>query len=121
MTLTIPDVDEAVERKLRALAASHGRTLQAEAREILARTVENETVENTDEGSPQELMRKTLESLSGIWKDRGTTEENAPDADAVLPTSAREAVRGLWTKAMTTDELMNITRGDDSDDAYTRR
>lgn len=88
MTLTIPDVDEAVERKLRALAASHGRTLQAEAREILARTVE---------GFP------------------------ASDVNPVLTMSARDAVRGLWTNSMSTDELMNLTRGDESDDAYSRR
>ena len=57
----------------------HQRSMEAEAREILARAVEEQ-----QEGlSPQERMRKRIESVSGIWKGR-----------------------------MSTDEIMQITRGE---------
>jgi len=62
------------EQKLRLLAANHGRTIQAEAREILARSVAEENPANPQSGSPQERMRQTLDSLSGIWKGRGNTD-----------------------------------------------
>ena len=38
-TLTIPDLDEAVAQKLRAWASSHGRSVEAEVRDILIRAV----------------------------------------------------------------------------------
>ena len=37
--LTIPDLDDAVTQKLRVQASSHGRSVEAEAREILVRAV----------------------------------------------------------------------------------
>jgi plasmid stability protein len=92
MTLTIPDVDETVEQKLRVLAAIHGRTVQAEAREILTRSVAAEPQPTPNVETPQARMKKAIQSVRGAWKGR-----------------------------MTTDELMELTRGDESDDAYTRR
>lgn len=71
-TLTIRNLDETVKRKLRLRAALHQRSMEAEAREILARGVEDE------EPEPQrtvEEMRGRLQSVIGIWKDRGTTDE----------------------------------------------
>jgi len=91
-TLTIPDLDEAVEEKLRKQAARHGRTVQAEAREILTRSVAADTPAPEDGLTPQERVREGI-----------------------------QAVRGLWKGRMTTDEVMELTRGDDSDDAYARR
>ena len=40
-TLTIADLDEGIEEKLRAQASSHGRSVEAEARELLTRAVNN--------------------------------------------------------------------------------
>ena len=71
-TLTIPDLDEAVEQKLQALAVSHGRTVQAEAREILSTAVGGAPL------SPpltREEMRQRLAQIRGLWKGRGTTDE----------------------------------------------
>jgi len=88
-TLIIPDLDEAVEQKLRNQAASHGRSFEAEVRDILEHGVLQE-----QQGSKmsQERMRKAIESARGIWAGR-----------------------------MTTDQIMELTRGDESDDAYSRR
>ena len=38
-TLTIPDVDDALAHRLKSRAAAHGRTIEAEARAILADAV----------------------------------------------------------------------------------
>ena len=92
-TLTIRNLDEGVKHKLRQQAALHQRSMEAEAREILARGVGvNPSAGPTNGETPQERMRKELDSISGIWAGR-----------------------------LTTDELMEITRGDESDDAYTGR
>lgn len=72
-TLTIRNLDEDVKRKLRLRAASHQTSMEAEARAILARAV-NEPEAITPPSSPEEL-RKRLEAICGIWKDRGTTDE----------------------------------------------
>jgi plasmid stability protein len=42
-TLTIRNLDEKVEHRLQARAALNGRSMEAEARELLARSVEGET------------------------------------------------------------------------------
>jgi plasmid stability protein len=67
-TLTIRNLDEAVKQKLRLRAASHQRSMEAEAREILAAAV---TVPEAFEPprTPQE-MRERLKAVSGIWQDR---------------------------------------------------
>lgn len=84
-TLTIRNLDEGVKQKLRLRAASHQRSMEAEAREILA------TALSVREGfapprSPEE-MRERLKAVSGIWKDR--------------------------MEGKTTDEIMQELRGDD--------
>jgi len=74
-TLTIRNLDETVKQKLRVLAATHGRSMEAEVREILAREVQ--------------------------------TEEKA------VPTKGKfDSVIGLWKGRMSTDEIMQITRGE---------
>lgn len=84
-TLTIRNLDEGVKQKLRLRAASHQRSMEAEAREILATAL---TAGETflPPRSPEE-MRERLKALSGIWKDR--------------------------LDGKTTDEIMKELRGDD--------
>ena len=75
-TLTIRNLDQAVKHKLRQQAALHDRSMEAEAREILARGVEKFSVpESCKIETPQERMRKALDSVTGIWAGRGTTDE----------------------------------------------
>lgn len=61
-TLTIPDLDERIKQKLLARAARHGRSVEEEARAILAREVE-------EDGSDT-----SFSAVIGIWKGRSTTE-----------------------------------------------
>lgn len=79
-TLTIRNLPEPVKQKLRMQAASHGRSMEAEAREILTHAVtapENQGAEVTANSKGK------FDHLVGIWKGR-----------------------------MTTDEIMEITRGE---------
>jgi plasmid stability protein len=91
-TLTIHNLDEGVEQKLRISAALHQRSMEAEAREILTRSVEGDEPLAATRTSAQERMRTAIESVRGNWADRGTT--------------------GEW---------MQASRADDSDDAYSGR
>ena len=81
-TITIRNLDEQVKQRLRVLADEHGRSMEAEAREILTR----ETL----------LVRKP----SG--------REVVP---ADRPPSACLAVRGTWKGRMTTDKILSLMRG----------
>jgi plasmid stability protein len=72
-TLTIRNLGEEVKQKLRLRAANHQRSMEAEAREILARAVEQP--EAGDPPRTAEEMRERLKAVAGIWKDRGTTDE----------------------------------------------
>ncbi len=69
-TLTIRNLDEGVKRRLRVTAARHGRSMEAEARDILAKGVDYS--ENPVAGQP---IKRSFEHLVGIWKDKGTTDE----------------------------------------------
>ena len=89
MSITIDDLDEPVTQKLRLRASSHGRSIAAEAREILM-----QAVAGTDLPAPTiqppttpEEMRERLLAVTGIWKER--------------------------TGGKTTDEIMRELRGDD--------
>ncbi len=75
-TLTIRKLDESVKQRLRLRAAMHERSMESEARDILTRSV-TEDGSGTGEASlsPQERMRKAIESFTGIWAGRGTTDE----------------------------------------------
>jgi plasmid stability protein len=75
-----------VKQKLRVRAARHQTSMEAEARAILTRAVdEPDTVEafRDREGLMAERRRR-IEAVVGVWKDRGTS-----------------------------DDLMALTRGDD--------
>ena len=82
-TLTIRNLEAPVKQKLRMQAASHGRSMEAEAREILTKAVAAGASTDVKGRTPQERMKKRLASLRGIWKGR-----------------------------MSTDEIMRITRGE---------
>jgi len=84
-TLTIRNLDEGVKQKLRLRAASHQRSMEAEAREILAAAVASQET-FAPPLTPQE-MRERLKAVSGIWKDR--------------------------LEGKTTDEIMQELRGDE--------
>lgn len=77
-SLTIRNLEEPIKRKLRMQAASHGRSMEAEARAILTMAVtkaENEP-ESTKEVTPEVAPKKgKFDHLIGIWKGRGTTDE----------------------------------------------
>jgi len=77
-TLTVRNLDETVKQKLRQQAARHGRSMEAEARDILARNVMGR-----DDSFPgftwttqvAEPGKNKFDHLVGIWKSRGTTDE----------------------------------------------
>lgn len=71
-TLTIRNLDQTVKQKLRLRAASHQRSMEAEAREILRKALE-ETIPPAPR-TPEEL-RERLRGVRGRWHDRGTTDE----------------------------------------------
>ena len=81
-----------MEEKLRTRAALHQRSIEAEVREILTRSVAEDEPLTPTQLSAQERMRKAIESVRGTWADRGTT-----------------------------DEWMQSSRADNSDDAYSGR
>jgi plasmid stability protein len=66
-TITIRNLSPSVKQLLRIQAASHGRSMEAEAREILTRSVNGEKIQ-----APRttEEMRERLLAVTGIWKDR---------------------------------------------------
>ena len=64
-TLTIRNLAAPVKQRLRVFAASHGRSMEAEAREILTMALEDAHM------APPELvseMRKRLSAVRGTWK-----------------------------------------------------
>lgn len=79
-TLTIRNLAEPVKQKLRVQAASHGRSMEAEAREILTQAVN---------------------ITSALASSGGDT-----------PQSVCTSVRGIWKGRMSTDEIMELTRGE---------
>ena len=83
------NLDETVKQKLRLRAAQHQTSMEAEARSILARAVEEpEKVETpADREALMAERRKRIESVVGIWKD--------------------------GTDGRTTDEIMQELRGED--------
>ena len=82
-TLTIRNLDAAVKQKLRVQAATNGRAMEAEAREILTRAVLK------TRGNPPSVV----------------TQQNQPK-------SVCGPVRGIWKGRMSTNEIMRLTRGE---------
>jgi plasmid stability protein len=82
-SLTIRNLDKEVETLLRLRAATHGRAMEAEAREILTRAV--------------------MEPRSPL--------ESNPRVNDALP-SVCTPVRGIWKGKVTTEEVLSLTRED---------
>lgn len=72
-TLTIRNLDETVKQKLRLRAASHGTSMEAEAREILRQALEAD--DRRDPPRTPDELRQRLQGARGRWKDRGTTDD----------------------------------------------
>lgn len=85
-TLTIRNLAEPVKRKLRIQAAMHGRSMEAEAREILAAGLAKDAETIQPPRTKEEFLER-LDAVTGIWKDRA--------------------------RGRTTDEIMRELRGDD--------
>lgn len=83
-TLTIRNLAEPVKQKLRLCAATNGRSMKAEAREILSAAVLEPQV--APPRTPEEMLKR-LEGFTGIWKKQA--------------------------RGKSTDELMKELRGDD--------
>jgi len=83
-TLTIRNLDERAKQLLRVRAATHGRSMEAEAREILTRAV----MESADMPA------------------------RPPDGKGRPAGSVCDSVRGIWKGRVTTDEIMKLTRGE---------
>ena len=66
-TLTIHNLDEGVEEKLRIRAALHQRSMEAEVREILTRSVEEDALLTPTLTSAKERMRMTNQSNVARW------------------------------------------------------
>ena len=76
-TLTIRNLDEGVKQKLREQVARHQRSMEAEARELLARAWEEETLRpprTVDE------MKERLEAVRGIWNEHA----GGRDSDEIM-------------------------------------
>ncbi|MGC1481028.1 MAG: hypothetical protein WA771_11025 [Chthoniobacterales bacterium] len=83
-TLTIRNLDVAVKQALREQAARNQRSMEAEARDLLARGLAEGTIEPPRNAAE---MRDRLLAVRGIWKDRAG--------------------------GRSTDEIMSEIRGDD--------
>lgn len=67
--MTIRNLDDAVKQKLREQAARNRRSMEAEARELLARALnQGEWIQPPRNA---EELRERLEAVRGIWKERG--------------------------------------------------
>lgn len=86
-TLTIRNLDEAVKQRLRVRAAYNKRSMEAEAREILATCLADGQGALADKETAMTERMKRIESVVGIWKGN--------------------------LNGKTTDEIMQELRGDD--------
>lgn len=74
MTLTLPNLDESLMQKLQQWAHQHGRSVEAEATDILSSVVG--TKEMTGEPHSAEKPKANIcDSIRGKWKGLGTTDE----------------------------------------------
>ena len=88
-TLTIRNLDESVKQKLRMQAAGHGRSMEAEVREILTRAMKGGSAATTDNV-------QTAATVAVPSRNKGKFDH----------------VIGLWKGGMSTDEIMQLTRGE---------
>lgn len=93
-TLTIRNLEESVKQMLRMQAASHGRSMEAEARDILSRSVEG-----------------LYFSVPGAAKPMSDRLPGKPEQ--ITPPGKFDHLIGIWQGRGTTDQLMQATRGED--------
>jgi len=74
-TLTIRNLAEPVKDLLRVQAARNKHSMEAEAREVLTRGVMGADAMPERAKTPRERMQKAIESVSGLWAGRGSTED----------------------------------------------
>lgn len=74
MSTLVINLDDQLASRLASAAARSRRTLPDWAAEQLGRIAE-ETPETKADTSAQDRMRAALGDVTGIWKDRGTTDE----------------------------------------------
>jgi antitoxin FitA len=67
-TLTIRNLDDGVKQKLRLRAASHQRSMEAEARDILAKSLIEQPP--AEQQSEIDERRRRLRAVVGIWENR---------------------------------------------------
>lgn len=72
-TLTIRNLDDEVKKKLRLRAARHNRSMEAEARAILAKAAQA-FVDDELPASPEVYLRK-MEKARALWKGDTTTDD----------------------------------------------
>ena len=73
-TLTIRNLDEPVKHLLRIQAASHQRSMEAEARDILTRAVTSST-KASPSTSANEAALRALAGVRGKWQGCGSTDQ----------------------------------------------
>lgn len=64
-TVTIPDIDDALARRLAARAAAHGRSVEAEAKDILSSALGGAVPEPVP-GNLADAIRAIVEPIGGI-------------------------------------------------------
>lgn len=81
-TITIRNLDEQVKQRLRVIAAQHGKSMEAEARDILTRA----TFANTADQEPESLLQEEgyRSPARGKWKHIGIT------TDAIMALTREE-------------------------------
>ena len=74
-TLTIRNLQAPVKQKLRMQAASHGRSMEAEAREILTLALAGTAPAPDSADVPiSDAAKSAVDSVRGMWRGRGSTE-----------------------------------------------
>jgi antitoxin FitA len=71
--MTIRGLDPAIKQRLRLAAAANGRSMEAEAREILRIALDE--APGAARPTTAEELRQRLRGVRGLWKDRGTSDE----------------------------------------------
>lgn len=75
-TLTIRNLDESVKQKLRMMGAAQGRSMEAQAREMLTTLVSSpKSVATLQSPSPSKQMKSACDAMRGIWSGRGSTDD----------------------------------------------
>lgn len=69
-TLTIRNLDEDVKQRLRLRAAVHQRSMEAEARAILAESLVGSGAPSEEDPDGIARRRRRIEAVMGSWKDR---------------------------------------------------